>query len=83
LGHSRFHGMESIYFSLLTGGMIFISFQQVISNSLYENKIGISWTANREGDDFALNTEEYRRMVHLLLTHGIVEYLNFSYHEQN
>jgi hypothetical protein len=39
--------MESIYFSLLTGGIIFIAIKQMKSKSLYENNFGATWTAEK------------------------------------
>jgi len=45
--HAKIHGMESIYFSLLTGGIIFTATKQIKSKCLYENNFGSFWTPDK------------------------------------
>lgn len=45
--HQAVHGSESMYFSLLTGSLLIYTFRKLSLPSLYENKLGLTWSEDK------------------------------------
>ena len=55
--------------------MLFMKYQKWKISSLYENKIGNTWTPDKNAEGYTLNEEDYRNITKELSKHNIQNYL--------